>query len=90
MQHLKIIVKGRVQGVCFRAYTQKEANMLAIKGTVRNHRDGYVEIQAAGEEHNMQDFVQWCHKGSAFAKVSSVTLNPINAAPVYTDFSIID
>lgn len=58
MQYLKIIVKGRVQGVSFRFYTQKTAKQLNILGAVKNRTDGSVEIQAAGEQQDMQEFVQ--------------------------------
>ncbi len=84
MQHLQIIVKGRVQGVYFRVYTQKTAKKLKIKGTVKNRTDGHVEIQAAGDEKNMQAFVQWCHKGPVLAKVSDISLHPLpESPPVY-------
>ena len=89
MQHLKITVKGRVQGVSFRFYTQKAARQFGITGSVRNHSGGYVEIQAAAEEQNMQAFVEWCHKGPALAEVANVTLTPSPEQPLYTDFKII-
>lgn len=89
MHHLRIVVKGRVQGVYFRVYTQKIAIKLAINGTVRNRADGSVEIQAAGEQQNMQKFVQWCHKGPLLAKVTTITQSPIHEPSVYTDFTII-
>ena len=89
MQYFKIAVKGRVQGVSFRFYTQQAARQFSITGTVRNHADGYVEIQAAAEEQNMQAFVEWCHKGPALAEVTHVTLTPSPGQPLYTDFKII-
>jgi len=90
MQHLKIIVKGRVQGVSFRFYTKKTAKQLNITGTVRNHADGYVEIQATGKQQDMQAFVQWCHKGPLLAKVKTVTVTPVsNTVALRTDFIII-
>ena len=91
MQHLKIIVKGRVQGVSFRFYTQKAAKQLNIIGTVRNHSDGYVEIQATGEQQDMQAFVQWCHQGPSLARVKTVTVTPItDTSSLHTDFIIIN
>ena len=90
MHHLRIVVKGRVQGVYFRVYTQKMATKLAINGTVRNRTDGCVEIQAAGEAQNMQEFVQWCHKGPLLASVTTITQSAIHEPAVYTEFTIID
>ncbi|NOR81244.1 MAG: acylphosphatase [Methyloprofundus sp.] len=91
MQHLKIIIEGRVQGVSFRFYTQKTAKQLNITGTIRNHSDGYVEIQATGEQQNMQAFVQWCHQGPSLARVKTVTVTPItDTSPLHTHFIIIN
>ena len=64
----KLTVKGRVQGVFFRASTRKKAQRLAINGFVKNTPAGNVEIIAAGEQLAMQEFIQWCHKGPITAK----------------------
>lgn len=90
MQHLKIVVKGRVQGVYFRFYTQKAAKKLNITGTVKNRTNGNVEIHATGEEQNMQEFVQWCHKGPLLAHVKTITQSPVPKPSLYIDFTIIN
>ena len=72
---LHIIVKGRVQGVYFRAYTQKQAVKLNIKGFVRNLANGSVEIVACGHPDELQKLTAWCHKGPLLAKVSQVIAN---------------
>ena len=76
---LHIIVKGRVQGVYFRAYTQKQAVKLNINGFVRNLANGDVEIVACGDADALAQLVSWCHKGPMMAKVSQVitTQHPI-------------
>ena len=67
---LHIIVKGRVQGVCFRYYTEQKAHHLGITGTVKNLYDGSVEIFAFGDSLKLVAFKKWCHKGprDAFVK----------------------
>jgi len=70
-----IIVKGRVQGVCFRAETQYEARKLGINGWVRNLRDGRVEAVFEGEEDNIKAAIRWCYHGPAGAKVKDVSAN---------------
>lgn len=90
MQHLTIVVKGRVQGVYFRVHAQKKARQLSINGTVTNRPDGDVEIQAAGNKENMQEFVQWCHKGPLLASVKAVALTELPLSALYTDFTILD
>lgn len=72
---LHIIVKGRVQGVYFRAFTQKQAIKLKLRGYVRNLADGDVEIVASGEHESLQALVAWCHKGPLLAKVSTVQVS---------------
>ena len=62
-------VAGRVQGVGFRAWAQRQAEKLNLSGWVRNLSDGRVEIMAVGEEKEELSFWQACQKGSLFAKV---------------------
>lgn len=85
---LHIIVKGRVQGVYFRAYTQKQAVKLNLSGFVRNLPDGTVEIVAAGHPEDLQKLVAWCHKGPILAKVSQVVVNAYDGSEVFADFEI--
>jgi acylphosphatase len=85
---LQIIVKGRVQGVYFRAYTQKQAVKLNVKGFVRNLADGSVEIVACGHPEELQKLVAWCHKGPILAKVSQVIANPYDAGEHFEVFEI--
>ena len=47
---VQAVVSGRVQGVCFRAETQKQACQLGLTGWVRNLPDGRVELLAEGED----------------------------------------
>lgn len=72
MKHLNITVSGKVQGVFYRAFTQQEAQRLKLKGFVRNQPNGDVYIEAEGEEHVLNEFVNWCKKGSPNAVVKAV------------------
>jgi len=85
---LHIIVKGRVQGVYFRAYTQKQAIKLNISGFVRNLPDGTVEIVASGHPEDLEKLVAWCHKGPMLAKVSEVIVNQHHNPTPFEDFAI--
>jgi len=91
MQHFKIIVKGRVQGVSFRAFTLKSAKKHAIYGTVKNRADGDVEIIASASTQAMENFIRDCRKGSLFAKVTELnTIELPSPVILLTDFRIID
>jgi len=85
---LHIIVKGRVQGVYFRAYTQKQAVKLNISGFVRNLANGDVEIVASGEADALRQLVSWCHKGPVLAKVSQVIANSHDSGEMFDGFEI--
>jgi acylphosphatase len=74
--HKVIIVKGKVQGVFFRANTKRAADGLDIKGVVKNLPDGSVWIAAEGEESPMESFIAWCRHGPPLAKVAGVTIEP--------------
>ena len=67
-----IKVYGRVQGVGFRYFTRKQAQSLDLRGTVRNHEDGSVEIYACGEEEALLMFIEWCQDGPDTAAVEQV------------------
>lgn len=82
-----IVVRGRVQGVYFRATTQSTAQALGLFGWVRNLSDGSVELHAEGERANLDRLIAWCHEGPPAASVTSVEVEP--ATPEGTDrFSV--
>lgn len=87
MKRYIIQVTGKVQGVFYRATTQKQANLLNIKGWVRNEADGSVLIDAEGDATTLAQFVDWCKHGPQRARVSqvSVTEEPVVG---YQDFTI--
>lgn len=72
MKHINITVKGFVQGVFFRAFTQKEAQRLQLNGFVRNEPNGDVYIEAEGTEHQLSELVKWCKTGSPNSVVKDV------------------
>lgn len=83
-----IIVKGRVQGVCFRANTQKQAINYNLRGYVRNLANGDVEIIVHGEASSIEKFIAWCHKGPLLAKVKQVIVNQHNDIDLLGNFEI--
>jgi acylphosphatase len=68
----EIVVKGRVQGVFFRASAQQEGLQLGLTGEVRNLPDGNVEAIVEGEKSAVDDFVAWCRRGPPSAEVEEV------------------
>ena len=72
-KRVKLNIKGKVQGVWYRASAKEVADKLNITGWVKNEIDGSVTIVAEGEEEQLREFIKWCHKGPANARVESVT-----------------
>lgn len=77
MKTISIQVIGRVQGVYFRAFTQKKAVKLGLDGFVQNLSDGSVYIEAQGESDALDQLIAWCHKGPLMAKVQQVNVAQI-------------
>jgi acylphosphatase len=71
-KHLDIIVKGKVQGVFYRASTKAVADQLGVSGTVRNLDNGDVSIEAEGSATMLDMFLDWCREGPQDAGVTSV------------------
>lgn len=70
--HINITIKGRVQGVWFRKYTESKAKELGIKGFVRNEPNGNVYAEAEAEQAVLNQFIAWCHVGSPLSSVKEV------------------
>jgi acylphosphatase len=72
MMVLHFLVKGRVQGVGFRWFVQREAAELGLRGWVRNTDQGHVEIVAAGESGLLAELKTALCKGSRGSRVDAV------------------
>jgi len=79
IQHITIIVSGKVQGVFFRVATKEKADELGVKGFVRNEANGSVLIEAEAEEDALYKFVKWCNSGPPRAVVQQVEVTPAEA-----------
>ena len=85
---LHCFISGRVQGVSYRAYTQREAMQLSLTGWVRNCPDGRVELEAEGEEAALQQLLAWCRQGPPAAIVAEVEMQWDADAGAYRTFDI--
>ncbi len=78
MKNCRCIVKGRVQGVWFRKYTQNIANELGIGGYVRNLPNGDVEVVASVPDEVWEDFLAALKKGPPLARVDEIVIEWID------------
>ena len=75
---VRIVAKGRVQGVSFRYWTQQEAERRQLAGFVRNLSDGAVEAEFFGLESSVDDMVLACRGGPMLARVSDLEVQTID------------
>ncbi len=65
-------VRGRVQGVFFRAEARERAESLGVAGWIRNAGDGSVEAVFEGTDEQVESLLVWCRRGPAGARVEEV------------------
>jgi len=78
MKTVRLIIKGKVQGVFYRATAKDIADLLGIKGWVRNLPDNNVEITATATDELLQKFIAWCKQGPPRARVNEVIVEELN------------
>ena len=69
----QVIIRGRVQGIGYRAWVEQQARLCKLEGWVRNRRDGSVEALFAGPPTVVAEMVALCRHGPPSARVESVT-----------------
>ncbi|KAL6998204.1 acylphosphatase [Sarracenia purpurea var. burkii] len=78
---VRVVVKGKVQGVFYRNWTVENATELGLKGWVRNRRDGSVEALLSGSADKVQEMEQRCRRGPPDAMVTGLELFPCSDDP---------
>jgi acylphosphatase len=68
----RVVIRGRVQGVGYRAWTEYTALELGLEGWVRNRRDGTVEALFAGPAEDVTAMLKACRQGPPGARVESI------------------
>ncbi|NOQ35612.1 MAG: acylphosphatase [Methylococcaceae bacterium] len=85
---VSILVSGKVQGVCFRAATKKQADKLGVVGYAKNLNDGRVEINACGDDSAVSALINWSYKGSLFSKVKELEIIELEERESFSGFEI--
>jgi acylphosphatase len=89
LKRIHLIVKGRVQGVFFRASAQREAKQHGLTGWVKNRPDGAVEMIVEGEEDDVKDFLAWSQHGPSTARVDKVETRWRSYTGEFAEFRIV-
>jgi len=74
LSRVQLLIEGRVQGVCYRAFTQDQAIKLGLNGWVRNMHDGRVEAVLEGQRELVEQAILACKNGPAGACVSDIDI----------------
>jgi acylphosphatase len=84
----RYLVRGRVQGVGFRWFVEREAHILGIAGWVRNNHDGSVEVLAQGTRDQLSGLHMRLREGPRAARVDSVEVQDANVKDGLNSFRI--
>ena len=84
----RFVVRGRVQGVGFRWFVEREAHILGIAGWVRNNSDSSVEVLAQGTRDQLSGLRSRLKQGPRAARVDDVQESEAKAVPGLTTFRI--
>ena len=79
IKRVRVIISGRVQGVGFRYFTQREGERLGLVGWVKNLSNGDVEAEAEGNEAQVDAFVKAIRRGPPGSRVLSFQIDEIPA-----------
>lgn len=83
-----VYLSGRVQGVGFRAFTQRTAQRLEVNGWVKNLSDGRVEAVFAGPKEEVDKILAQVKKGPSFAEVNNIEITDETYQGEYDNFEI--
>ena len=89
MHAARFVVRGKVQGVFFRASTRERALTLGLTGHARNLLDGSVEVVAYGDTAALDQLEVWLHDGPPTATVDELYREELGAHDAPKDFRII-
>ena len=85
---VQVFYEGNVQGVGFRWSVRNVAKGFDVTGSVRNLRDGRVELQAAGDEEEVRAFLEAILQSELRAHIKKHSENPLPNPPSFRGFEI--
>ena len=88
MEQYEITITGRVQGVGYRYYAVQQAQLLGVKGYVRNQADNSVLVVAQADEEIIDIFIDYLHIGPTRARVDHISKIKINYFSDFNNFSV--
>ena len=89
MKRIHCHISGEVQGVFFRVTTQNEAIKIGVTGWVQNLSDGRVEAVVEGDDEQVDEMLEYLHRGPSGASVDNVECIDEEYVGEFSDFGII-
>jgi acylphosphatase len=90
METRRCVVRGRVQGVGFRWFVTRNAEVLGVRGTVRNRHDGAVEVVLQADDAGLvSDLLERIRRGPPAARVESLDWEPVDDGVRYPGFEVV-
>jgi acylphosphatase len=84
---VRVLITGRVQGVAYRAWTERTAKALGLHGWVRNRHGGSVEALFSGASARVDEMLRHCRQGPPAARVAEVSVSE-EAGPAPFGFEV--
>jgi len=85
---VRLVAKGRVQGVGFRWFVVQNANKLGLVGYVKNLPNGNVEIEAEGQRGQIEELIKYVKAGPTFGRVSDLSVEWKEYTGTYNSFDV--
>ena len=83
-----VTISGRVQGVGYRAWTERTARTLGLEGWARNRRNGDVEAVFVGDDDKIETMLASCRQGPGLALVVAVKADDLDPPDPIVGFQI--
>lgn len=86
---MRLLIKGKVQGVGLRWFIQGLANKFSIKGFAENLKDGDVLVLGQGEEENLYKWLEKLKQPPAFCEIDKIEIEWLKTDKEFTDFEVL-
>jgi acylphosphatase len=87
-RRVHLLIKGRVQGIFFRAFVKEQAMKEKVVGFVRNTLQGEVEVVIEGEKENVEKMIAACKKGPPLSQIDTIDVKEERPTREFTEFTI--
>ncbi len=88
LKAVSVLIKGRVQGVGFRAFTRRNAMLLGLKGEVSNLPNGSVKAHIEGASDRVKQMLHLIKEGPSLARVDQVEVSSTDPTGKFKSFEV--